>query len=101
MAIKRDENGRFLPGSVGNPKGRPKNDTQDSAKKKLDEQNPYAILFSVLPEMATRLIDLAYSDNDEVALQATLAILSSSMEEFALYGRPKPAPRNPEEGILF
>lgn len=61
---KRDSKGRYLPGSVGNPKGRPKY-----------EPTPQEILREALPEAVTRLVDLIYSSDDAVALRASIEVL--------------------------
>jgi hypothetical protein len=55
----RDENGRFLPGTVPNPKGRPKKGTAltDVLKERVDAQ-----------ELANKLIDMAM-DGDTVAMK--------------------------------
>ncbi|MBQ4430851.1 MAG: hypothetical protein II877_05060 [Synergistaceae bacterium] len=72
MAVKRDENGRFLPGSVGNPKGRPK---MNRTIFDDDEPTPRNLVDNMLPEIITRLGDLMHSDDENVAVQAARALL--------------------------
>ncbi len=66
MAVKRDENGRFLPGTTGNPKGRP--------KASLDEQEIKELITATLPEVIIRLQDLVHSENEAIALHAAIAL---------------------------
>ena len=66
----RDSKGRFLPGSVGNPRGRPR-------KKPTAEE----IFGSVAMEAATELIDLIHSDDKAVAIRACIAILDFALRE--------------------
>ena len=61
---KRDSKGRYMPGSIGNPKGRPKY-----------EPTPQEILREAVPEAVTRLVDLIYSSDDAVALRASIEVL--------------------------
>ena len=68
----RDSKGRFLPGSVGNPRGRPKKET---LKKSLE----YEILDSARMEAITRLIELIHSEDDTVALQACIEVLDRTL----------------------
>ena len=66
----RDSKGRFLPGFVGNPRGRPR-------KKPTAEE----IFGSVAMEAATELIDLIHSDDKAVAIRACIAILDFALRE--------------------
>ena len=68
----RDSKGRFLPGSVGNPKGRPK---KEPIKKAVE----YEILDSARIEAITRLIELVHSEDDTVAIQACIEILDRTL----------------------
>ncbi len=63
----RDSNGRFIKGSIGNPKGRP--------KKKPEPPTAKEVLENATMEAVTRLIDLVHSENEVIALHASLALL--------------------------
>ena len=63
----RDSRGRFTKGSVGNPKGRPKKEPEAPTEK--------GVLESAAMEAVTRLIDLVHSENEAIALHASLALL--------------------------
>lgn len=65
----RDSKGRFIKGSVGNPKGRPKQ--QPTIKELLQTLSPQAVMC---------LGDLIHSDNETVALNASIAILNLSLK---------------------
>lgn len=56
--------GSFRPGQSGNPSGRPKKDP-----------DAMAILKAAVPSAASRLVELAKSQNEKIALQASTAIL--------------------------
>lgn len=56
--------GSFRPGQSGNPSGRPKKDP-----------DAMAILKAAVPSAAARLVELAQSQNEKIALQASTAIL--------------------------
>ena len=60
---ERDSKGRFLPGTTGNPKGRPK-----------DTPPAEDIIEAALPEVIMRLIDLMHSENETISLQAAIAL---------------------------
>ncbi|MBQ3457077.1 MAG: hypothetical protein IJG36_11605 [Synergistaceae bacterium] len=63
----RDSKGRFTKGSIGNPKGRP--------KKEPEPLTPKEVLENATMQAVTRLIDLVHSENEVIALQASLALL--------------------------
>ena len=63
----RDSNGRFTKGSIGNPKGRPKKQPEPPTAKE--------VLENATMEAVTRLIDLVHSENEVIALHASLALL--------------------------
>ena len=56
--------GSFRPGQSGNPSGRPKKDP-----------DAMAILKAAVPSAAARLVELTRSQNEKIALQASVAIL--------------------------
>jgi len=72
--ITRDSNGRFIRGSVGNPKGRPKKQPKPPAP-----PTPEQVLESATMEAVMRLIDLVHSDNEAIALQASIALLDRTV----------------------
>ncbi len=65
----RDANGRFVKGISGNPKGRP-------AKELTSKE----IITAALPEALMRLVDLVHSEDENVALQASLAIIEQTKD---------------------
>ncbi len=67
----RDSNGRFTKGSVGNPKGRPKKQPEPPTAKE--------VLENATMEAVTRLIDLVHSENEEIALQASIDLLNRTL----------------------
>ena len=69
---ERDSKGRFLPGTTGNPKGRPKTNKTIWDD---DEPTPQKIVDEILLEIITRLADLMHSDDENVAVQAARALL--------------------------
>ena len=63
---KRDSKGRFLPGTTGNPKGRP--------KATANEQEIKELVTATIPEVIIRLQDLVHSENEAIALHAAIAL---------------------------
>ncbi|MBR0251626.1 MAG: hypothetical protein IJQ77_11155 [Synergistaceae bacterium] len=70
----RDSNGRFVRGAVGNPKGRPKKQPKPPAP-----PTPEEVLKNATMEAIIRLIDLVHSDDEAIALQASIAILDRTV----------------------
>ena len=66
---ERDSKGRFLPGSVGNPKGRPKT-----------EPTPDEMRLAILPEALIVLHNLMRSDDETIAFQAVKTFLEWDVE---------------------
>ncbi len=66
----RDSKGRFLPGSAGNPKGRPRK--KPTAKE---------IFGDIVTGAATRLIDLIHSDDEAIAIRACIAVLDFALSD--------------------
>ena len=66
---ERDSKGRFLPGSVGNPKGRPKT-----------EPTPDEMRQAILPEALIVLHNLMRSDDETIAFQAVKTFLEWDVE---------------------
>ena len=67
----RDSKGRFTKGSIGNPKGRP--------KKEPEPLTPNEVLENATMQAVTRLIDLVHSENEEIALQASIDLLNRTL----------------------
>lgn len=65
---ERDSKGRFVAGSIGNPRGRP--------KKQL---TPQEVLESASMEAVTCLISLMHSSDDDVALKASIEVLNRTL----------------------
>lgn len=67
----RDSKGRFIKGSAGNPKGRP--------KKQQEMPTPQEVLDSATMEAVLRLIELTHSDDEAIALQACMDLLNRTI----------------------
>ena len=65
MPENRSKNGQFLPGNNANPGGRPKGNPEVKE-----------ILKAASVDAAKRLVELSMSDNEKIALPATIEILN-------------------------
>ena len=72
---ERDSKGRFLPGSVGNPKGRPKK--EKSIWPYYEDVDEIDILY---PAIIHRLADLMQSDDEDIAIQAAKILMDWKAE---------------------
>lgn len=77
MAIKRDENGRFVTGSVANPKGRPKT-KEKILRWGFESPDDIDILY---PAIIHRLADLMQSDDEDIAIQAAKILMDWKAEK--------------------